>query len=103
MDTDNASNDLNRKVTLHNIERSCPLLYQFLSNSYKATSKLHLGDGTYILSKEGITEGDNLALAKYAVGAKNLFASLKLVNSDIWQVWFADFSADAGDLVGLKG
>lgn len=103
VDADNAFNRLNRKVALHNIERSCPLLHQFLSNSYKTPSKLHLGDGTHILSKEGVTQGDNLAMAKYAVGTKNLIESLKRVNSETLQVWFADDSAGAGNLVGLKG
>ena len=62
-----------------------------------------LGDGTHILSKEGVTQGDNLAMAKYAVGTKNLIESLKTVNSEIRHEWFADGSAGARDLVGLKG
>ena len=68
VDADNAFNRLNRKVAPHNISRSCPSLYQYLYNGYKAAAKLHLGDGTHILSEEGVTQGDNLAMAKYAIG-----------------------------------
>ena len=68
VDADNAFNRLNRAAALHNIKRSCPLLHQFLLNSYKSPAKLHLGDGTFILSEEGVTQGDTVAMAKYALG-----------------------------------
>ena len=102
VDADNAFNRLNRKVALHNIRRSCPSLYQFLYNGYKAPAKLHLGDGTHILSEEGVTQGDNLAMAKYAIGTRNLISSLNEANQDVRQVWFADDSAGGGKLTSLK-
>ena len=40
VDPDNAFNYLNRKVALHNIRRSCPSLYQFLYNGYKAPANI---------------------------------------------------------------
>ena len=76
VDADNAFNRLNRKTALHNIQRTCPSLFQYLNNSYNSPSKLHLGDGTFILSEEGVTQGDNLAMAKYAVSTRPLTNSL---------------------------
>ena len=64
VDADNAFNKLNRKAALHNIERTCPGLYTFLKNSYKEPTMLYLPDGTHIMSEEGVTQGDNLAMAK---------------------------------------
>ena len=102
VDADNAFNRLNRKVALHNIQRSCPSLYQFLYNGYKEPAKLHLGDGTHILSEEGATQGDTLAMAKYALGTKNLIIKSRQANQDVFQVWFADDSIGGGKLVDIK-
>ena len=82
--------------------RSCPPLYQFLYNGYKAPAKLHLGDRTHILSEKGVTQGDNLAITKYAIGTRNLISSLNEANQDVRQVWFADDSAGGGKLTSLK-
>jgi hypothetical protein len=102
VDMDNALHCLNRKVVLHNISKSSPYLYQYLYNGYKAVAKLHIGDGTHILSEEGVTQGDNLAMAKYALGTRNLISSLAQGNNEVRQVWFADDSASGGKLSGLK-
>ena len=102
VDADNAFNRLNRKTALHNIQRTCPSLFQYLNNSYNSPSKLHLGDGTFILSEEGVTQGDNLAMAKYAVSTRPLINSLKNETDQVKQVWFADDSAGAGSLDSLK-
>ena len=102
VDADNAFNRLNRAVALHNIQRSCPVLYQFLRNSYKAPAKLHLNDGTFLSSQEGVTQGDPLAMAKYAVATRNLVLKLKQEVTSVSQAWFADDCAGAGVLVELK-
>ena len=99
---DNAFNRLNRKEALYHIRWSCPSLYQFLYKGYKAPSKLHLGDRIHILSEEGVTQGNNLAMAKYAIGLRNLISSLNESNQDVRQVWFADDSAGGGKLTSLK-
>ena len=57
VDADNAFNRLNRKVALHNIKQMCPAIHTFLNNSYKVPARLHLGDGTFINSEEGATQG----------------------------------------------
>ena len=90
------------KAALHNTKRKCPPLYQYLENSYQQPAKLHLGDGTFILSKEGVTQGDNEAMAMYAVAARGLQDDLKVTEPDISQVWFADDNAGGGRIASLK-
>ena len=104
VDADNAFNRLNRKVALHNIKQLCPPMYTFLENSYNTPSRLYLKDGTYILSEEGATQGDNMAMAKYAIATRGLINQLDEVTKDEQrvQVWFADDSACGGSLLGVK-
>ena len=75
---------------------------QFPSNTYKEPAKLHLGDGSHILSEEGTTHGDPLAMAMYAISTRPLIESLKTNAKDVAQVWFADDSAGAGKIRALK-
>ena len=98
VDADNAFNRLNRNVALTNIKQICPPVYQYLENSYNTSSKLYLKDGSFILSKEGVTQGDKLAMAKYALGTRGLIDSLasETVEENIVQVWFADDSCCGG-------
>ena len=65
--TTNAFNCLNQQVALRNISAICPSFARILINTYRDESKLYI-DGSYILSKEGTTEGDPLAMPMYALG-----------------------------------
>ena len=100
VDADNAFNRLNRKAALHNIQRTCPGLFTFLKNSYRESAMLYLPDGTYIMSEEGVTQGDNLAMAMYAVSTKTMIS--QLADERITQIWYADDSSAAGKLEDLK-
>ena len=102
VDADNAFNRLNRKEALNNIKQQCPPLFQFLNNTYKQPAKLHLEDGSYILSKEGATQGDPLAMPMYSISTRNIIEDLKEKVKEIAQVWFADDSSGAGELEKLK-
>ena len=98
VDAENAFNSLNREAALHNIGRICPSLHRFVQNSYQESAKLHLGDGTHLLSQEGVTQGDNLAMGMYAVATRRLIDELKSEVPDVMQVWFADDSSCGGRL-----
>ena len=102
VDAENAFNRLNREVALHNIQRICPSIYTFLKNCNKEHSRLHLGDGTCILSREGATQGDNLAMAMYSLSTRKLIEDLNETSAETLQVWFADDSAGAGKLSSIK-
>ena len=106
VDADNAFNRLNRKVALHNIQRTCPPLFKYLNNSYNKPAKLYLADGSFLLSEEGVTQGDNLAMAMYALSTKPLIECLTyargMVEERFKQVWFADDSTGVGELEKIK-
>ena len=76
----------------------------YLENSYNTPARLYLNDGTYILSKEGATQGDNLAMGKYAIATRPLINSLaaETVDEKNIQVWFADDSTSGGTITGVK-
>ena len=64
IDATNAFNSLNRQVALHNIRRLCPPLATILINTYRAPTELFV-DGDTLLSQEGTTQGDPLAMLMY--------------------------------------
>ena len=73
-----------------------------VSAQQKSPAKLHLGDGTFILSKEGVTQGDTVAMAKYALGTRDLILRLKQESEHVVQVWYADDGNAGGKLRLLK-
>jgi len=51
-----------------------------------------------------VTQGDNAAMAIYAISTQPLIEALstKTANDDVKQVWFADNSFAVGPLEGVK-
>ena len=99
VDADNAFNRLNRKAALHNIGVLCPALSTILKNTYSMPAQLFVG-GEVILSEEGTTQGDPLAMPIYAIGVVPLIRELSLLHAT--QVWFADDATGTGKLTRLK-
>ena len=62
VDASNAFNNMNRLVTLHNIRVICPAISTILINMYRISTRLFVAGRGEILSQEGTTQGDNLAL-----------------------------------------
>jgi len=104
VDADNAFNKLNRKVSLENIKRLCPPICTYLHNSYNTPAMLYLENGDYILSQEGVTQGDNAAMAMYALSTWPLIQALskETANDEVKHVWYADDSFAVGSLAGVK-
>ena len=109
IDASNAFNSLNREVAINNIKVLCPTFHQFLKNCYQCPTKLFIsGQNThgkrYIYSKEGATQGDPAAMAKYAIGTRPLLDRLGTVIDDqtAKQCWYADDATAAGKLESLK-
>ena len=71
IDASNASNNLNREVPLQNISVLCPLLATILINTYQSDIQMFIS-GETILSKEGTTQGDPLAMAMFAIASAPL-------------------------------
>ena len=65
VDASNAFNLLNRIVALHNIHQLCPSFAPILINTYRSAATLYIADDT-LLSEEGTTQGDPLAIPMYA-------------------------------------
>ena len=66
VDASNAFNSLNRRAALLNMFHLCPPLATILTNIYRSASHLFI-DGSSLLSQEGTTQGDPLAMPMYAI------------------------------------
>ena len=75
IDASNAFNNLNRKVMLHNIKITCPLIATFAINSYRNPARLFVTGGCEISSSEGTTQGDPTSMAIYALSSLPLLSA----------------------------
>ena len=98
VDATNAFNRLNRRVTLVNCGVICPAMSTVLTNTYRDNSWLFI-DGQCMLSREGTTQGDPLAMGMYAIGTQPLIRRLHGIAN---QVWYADDSAAGSSLERLR-
>jgi len=94
----NAFNSLNREAALRNIRIHCPILSPMLTNMYRTHSMLFI-DGDCILSQEGTTQGNPLAMAMYAIGTLPLIHKLQ---GNVTQVWYADDASAGGKTLNLR-
>ena len=101
VDADNAFNSLNRQVALHNIQYLCPQFATILINTYRNPSRLIINGGKELLSQEGTTQGDNLAMAFYALSTVLMQNQLRSV-TETKQVWLSDDATGAGKIPPLK-
>ena len=99
VDANNAFNSLNRSVALRNVGVLCPALGPVVVNTYRSSVDLFVG-GETILSTEGTTQGDPLAMAIYAVAVTPLIHRVQEEN--VKQIWFADDASGGGKLLKLK-
>ena len=101
VDASNAFNSLNRQTALHNIKSLCPSLATALINTYWAPSELYV-DGDALLSCEGTTQGDPLAMPMYVLATIPLIRKLKESVNEVNQVWYADDASGAGKIINLR-
>ena len=66
VDASNAFNSLNRVVALHNMRQICPPFATILINIYRSPACLFIS-GEVLMSEEGTTQGDPLAMPLYAL------------------------------------
>ena len=99
IDASNAFNNLNRKVALYNVRYTCPAIAKILINCYRMSSYLFVG-GKTLLSEEGTTQGDPLAMAMFGLATVPLIERLK--RSNTVQCWFADDAAAGAQLQQLR-
>ena len=97
VDATNAFNALNCQAALHNIRRLCPPIATILINSYRSPTELFV-DGDVILSQEGTTQGDPLAMPMYGLATIPL---IRRLDGLCKQIWYADDSAAIGTVEQL--
>ena len=98
VDARNAFNSLNRGAALRNIRWTCPEIATILINIYRCPAELFTG-GEVLLSEEGTTQGDPLAMAMYGLAVVPLIRKLA---GKAKQAWFADDATGGGKLYQLK-
>ena len=98
VDASNAFNSLNRCSTHLNMLELCPSFATILTNIYRMVSNLFI-DGTSLLSREGTTQGDPLAMPMYAISLVPVIQHLRDIAK---QVWYVDDAAAGGRLCQLK-
>ena len=106
IDASNAFNSLNRNVMLHNVKIICPVIANYVNNTYALSARLFILGGKEILSREGTTQGDPVAMAIYALGILPLLSKIKaktnLEKQPVLQVAFADDITGSGNLHSLR-
>ena len=75
----------------------CLTLATPLINFYGAPSNLYM-DGNIILSQEGTTLGDPLAMPMYALATIPLIKNLKTKIPEVNQIWYADDTSRSGEI-----
>jgi len=99
VDATNAFNRLNCQVALRNISILCPSFARILINTYQEDFKCYI-NGNFVLSQEGTTQGDPLAMPMYALGVVPLIQ--KLAGIDVSQMLYADDALAGGSLRSLR-
>ena len=98
VDASNAFNSLSRMSALYNIRMLYPSIASMLIYCYRAPMDLFI-DGNVILSQEGITQGDPLAMPMHALATVPL---IKRLTSTVKQTWYADDAAATGKIASLQ-
>ena len=103
IDATNAFNTVNRNVFLYSVKEICPAILTYVHNCYSLPSRLFV-----IRSEEGKTQGDQTAMAMYAIATIPLIMiSLELTkkfpNKQTKMVAFADDSSALESLISRNG
>ena len=102
IEAENAFNSINRTAALHNIHILCPPFSRVLINSYRNPLRMVIPGSGEIMSCEGTTQGDPLAMSMYALAITPLIRELSECRSDTKQVWYTDDATSAGTCLNLK-
>ena len=97
-DATNAFNSVNREVFLRNVQHLCPALAPIAINCYRHPARLFV-DGESLLFREGITQGDPIAMPLYVLATLPLLRAVKTEGAV--QVWYADDVGAGGKIEGL--
>ncbi|KAF6200183.1 hypothetical protein GE061_006484 [Apolygus lucorum] len=101
VDAKNAFNAMNRMVALWQARIRWPRCARFLYNTYKGHAELVFrGSENKLYSREGVTQGDPLAMLLYGISTLPLIE--KLQDPRMTQCWYADDSSAQGHFGDLR-
>ena len=86
---------------LLNVRVLCPMIATYAVNAYRAPARLIVIGGEELLSSEGTTQGDPLAMSLYAISLQPLITLLG-IRSSAKQCWYADDATGAGALRDIR-
>ena len=101
IDARNAFNEENRSAMLWTVRNEWPGGAQFTFNCYRHWATIvvrHTADGSghFLHSKEGVTQGDPLAMITYGIGVLPLIRDLQRDHLRVTQLWYADHAGAGG-------
>jgi hypothetical protein len=106
VDARNAFNEQNRTGMLWTVRHEWPSGARFAFNCYRHWGTLVIrgnnGTGVFLFSKEGVTQGDPLAMLCYGLGVLPLIRILKEEFPDVKQPWYADDAAAAAKFDAMR-
>ena len=106
VDARNAFNELSRAAMLWTIRHEWPSGARFVFNCYKRWAILGIrgqnGSFLVIHSKEGVTQGDPLAMFAYGIGVLPLIRRLKRSHPNLFQPWYADDAGAGGSFTDIR-
>jgi hypothetical protein len=107
VDASNAFNEGNRLLMLWTVRHEWPSGARYVFNCYRHFAILVIRNGyddqfLTILSKEGVTQGDPLAMVMYGVGLLPLIRILKKTVPDLHQPWYADDAGAGGTFQNIR-
>ena len=106
VDARNAFNEGNRGHMLWNVRHEWPSGSRFTFNCYRhyAVMIVRCADGTavFVVSREGVTQGDPLAMIAYAILMLPLVRRLKAEVPDCHQPWYADDAAAGASFPSIR-
>ena len=104
VDARNAFNELNRYQLLWTVRHEWPSGSHFVFNCYKFWSTLIIRDGKkgeFIFSKEGVTQGDPLAMVCYGIATLPLIRKMKELGDTV-HIWYADDAGVGGRITEIE-
>ncbi len=106
VDACNAFNEGNRMLMLWRVRHRWPSGARHVFNCYRHFAMLIIRCGNdlflIILSKEGVTQGDLLAMVMYGLGLLPLIRILKTEVPDLHQPWYADDAGAGGHFQNIR-
>ena len=101
IDASNAFKQMNRSAASRSIQITCKEMAHYVINTYRSPSRLFICGGGEILSQEGTTQGDPLAMPWYSFNTSIMIQNLRAHCPMVKQVWLADDSAGGGRIAQL--